>query len=128
MAEGRGSAMAFTLLLCLFFMHCEMAQAKYYFVGGSKGWTFNVTNWTKGKTFRAGDVLVFNYPAMAHNVVALKNRVAYNWCLKTRDAKVYQTGKDRIRLVEGYNYFICSYPGHCRAGMKIAIKARKKLL
>lgn len=66
---------------------------------------------------------VFKYPRMAHNVVSLKNKVAYNWCLKPKGSKVYQTGKDRIKLVKGYNYFICSYPGHCKAGMKIAIKA-----
>ncbi|XP_023553464.1 basic blue protein-like [Cucurbita pepo subsp. pepo] len=124
MGQGNGSAMALTLLLCLFLIQSEMAQARVYTVGDAQGWTFNVTSWTRGKIFRAGDVLAFNYPAKAHNVVALlTNKVAYNWCLKTRGSKVYQTGKDRIKLVKGDNFFMCSFPGHCKAGMKIAIKA-----
>ncbi|XP_038878139.1 basic blue protein-like [Benincasa hispida] len=125
MGQGKGSAIAITLLLCLFLIQSEMAhaRARVYTVGDAKGWTFNVNSWTKGKIFRAGDILVFKYPQMAHNVVMLKNKVAYNWCLKPRGSKVYQTGKDRITLVKGYNYFICGFPGHCKAGMKIAIKA-----
>ncbi|KAL0548935.1 hypothetical protein IC582_013412 [Cucumis melo] len=123
MGEGKGSVFAITLLLCIFLIQSEIAQAKVYTVGDANGWTFNVTTWTKGKIFRAGDILVFKYPRLGHNVVAFKNKVAYNWCLKPKNSKVYQTGKDRIKLVKGYNYFICSYPGHCKAGMKIAIKA-----
>ncbi|CAK9318093.1 unnamed protein product [Citrullus colocynthis] len=123
MGQGKGSAIAITLLLCLFLIQSEMAQARVYTVGDAKGWTFNVNSWTKGKIFRAGDVLVFKYPPKAHNVAVLKNKVAYNLCLKPRGSKVYQTGRDKIKLVKGYNYFICSFPGHCNAGMKIAIKA-----
>ncbi|XP_022149289.1 basic blue protein-like [Momordica charantia] len=123
MGQGKGNAMAITLLLCLSLLQSHMAQAAVYFVGGSKGWTFNVAPWTKGKRFRAGDVLVFNYSKMAHNVVALNNKVGYNWCQKTKGSKVYQTGRDRIKLVKGYNFFFCGFPGHCKAGLKIAIYA-----
>lgn len=57
MGQGKGSAIAITLLLCLFLIQSEMAQARVYTVGDAKGWTFNVNSWTKRKIFRAGDVL-----------------------------------------------------------------------
>lgn len=60
MAQGRGSAMAAaTVLLCLLLLNFEfeLAQAKTYNVGGTGGWTFNAVGWTKGKRFKAGDVL-----------------------------------------------------------------------
>lgn len=47
----------------------------------------------------------------------------YDSCSSTGGAKVYQSGKDRIKLSKGSNYFICTLPGHCQSGMKIAITA-----
>ncbi|XP_027346685.1 basic blue protein-like [Abrus precatorius] len=120
MGVGRGSAIV--LLLCFLVLHSEMASAATYIVGGSGGWTFNLVGWPKGKRFRAGDTLVFNYSPAAHNVVAVNN-VGYSGCTTPRGAKVYRSGKDQIRLAKGQNYFICNFPGHCQAGMKIAINA-----
>ncbi|KAL7593788.1 hypothetical protein Lser_V15G34159 [Lactuca serriola] len=125
MTEGRGSAMAAAVVLCLVaaVLHCQVAQAATYVVGGRSGWTFNLSNWPHGKNFRAGDVLVFNYKRGTHNVVAV-NKAGYNGCSSSpRNAKVYTSGKDRIRLVKGLNNFVCTLPGHCGAGMKIQIIA-----
>ncbi|KAI3810357.1 hypothetical protein L1987_19969 [Smallanthus sonchifolius] len=123
MDEGRGSAMAVVAVLCLLVvaLQCEVAQAATYVVGGGSGWTFNTSGWVQGKKFKAGDVLVFNYQKGAHNVVVV-NKAGYDGCSTTpRNAKVYTSGKDQIRLVKGLNNFICSLPGHCVAGMKIQI-------
>jgi len=38
-------------------------------------------------------------------------------------ARVFESGNDQIKLAKGDNYFICTYKGHCQAGMKIAITA-----
>ncbi|XVF45737.1 hypothetical protein PTKIN_Ptkin02bG0230400 [Pterospermum kingtungense] len=122
MAQGRGSAMAATVLLCVLLLNFELAQAAIYTVGGTGGWTFNTVGWTKGKRFKAGDILVFNYNPSIHNVVAV-NRAGYSSCSTPRGAKVYQSGKDRIKLAKGQNFFICNFPGHCQAGMKIAATA-----
>jgi len=65
---------------------------------------------------------VFNYSPGTHNVVVV-NKYGYGGCKTPRGAKVYQSGKDQIRLVKGQNYFICNFPGHCESGMKIAINA-----
>ncbi|GKA41250.1 basic blue protein-like protein [Tanacetum coccineum] len=67
--------------------------------------------------------IVFNYAKGAHNVVVV-NKAGYDGCSTTpRNAKVYTSGKDQIRLVKGVNNFICSLPGHCGSGMKIQVVA-----
>ncbi|PKI45046.1 hypothetical protein CRG98_034568 [Punica granatum] len=124
---GRGSAasaaVAVTVLTLLYLLACtEQAEAASYTVGDSSGWTFNVATWPKGKGFKAGDVLVFNYSPGAHNVVAV-NRGGYQSCNAPPRPKVFQSGKDQVKLVKGQNYFICSIPGHCQGGMKIAVTA-----
>ncbi|CAK9318090.1 unnamed protein product [Citrullus colocynthis] len=123
MGEGRGSAVVGAVVVCfLMLQYSQMVHAAVYTVGGAQGWTFNVASWPKGKRFRAGDTLVFNYSPSAHNVVAV-NRSGYNRCITPRGSKVFLTGKDRIKLVKGQNFFICNLPGHCQNGMKIAVTA-----
>ncbi|XP_052192966.1 basic blue protein-like [Diospyros lotus] len=125
MSQGRGSAMgaaAAVLGLLFFMLSCEVAQAATYNVGGAGGWTFNVVGWPKGKRFKAGDTLVFNYNPQAHNVVVVNN-AGYNSCNAPPGSKVYSSGKDQIKLRKGQNFFICSFPGHCQSAMKIAVVA-----
>ncbi|GKV24236.1 hypothetical protein SLEP1_g33871 [Rubroshorea leprosula] len=120
--QGRGNAMMATVLLCVLLLHFDMAQAATYTVGGSGGWSFNVGGWTKGKRFKAGDILIFNYSPSIHDVVAV-SKAGYDTCTTPKGAKVYKSGKDQIKLVKGKNYFICSFSGHCQGGMKVAITA-----
>ncbi|KAL2477521.1 Basic blue protein [Forsythia ovata] len=124
MAEERGSAVvAIALMMCLVVLfYCEVVEAATYTVGGANGWTFDVADWPKGKNFKAGDILVFNYSPGTHDVVVV-DESGYNSCISPSGAKVYQTGKDHIKLVKGQNYFICDFEGHCDFGMKIAITA-----
>ncbi|XVF00726.1 hypothetical protein REPUB_Repub04eG0026300 [Reevesia pubescens] len=122
MVQGRCSAMAAKVLLCLLLLHFELVQSAIYTVGGANGWTFNTVGWPAGKSFKAGDTLVFNYNPSLHNVVVV-NRAGYNSCSAPRGAKVYTSGKDRIKLAKGQNFFICSFTGHCQAQMKIAVTA-----
>ncbi|RWR77138.1 basic blue-like protein [Cinnamomum micranthum f. kanehirae] len=122
MAKGRGSARsgvaaALVTLLCLL-VHSENASAATYTIG----WMFNVVSWPEGKSFSAGDVLVFNYDPTSHNVVAVDSG-GYTGCTASSGAQVYQTGNDQITLTKGMNYFICSFAGHCENGMKIAVNA-----
>ncbi|KAL8132349.1 basic blue protein-like [Apium graveolens] len=123
MSKGRGRAGAATaLVLCLVLLHYEVAQATVYNVGGASGWTFKMTSWPDAKRFKAGDVLVFKYDPSLHNVVKVNKR-GYRSCHTPRGSKVYQTGNDRITLARGRNFFICNFPGHCEAQMKIAVTA-----
>ncbi|KAL8536055.1 hypothetical protein ACS0TY_011621 [Phlomoides rotata] len=126
MSQGRGSAVVVGMVVAMVAVAVVfqggVAEAATYTVGGSGGWTFNVAGWPKGKTFKAGDTLLFNYGPGAHNVVAV-NSAGYRGCSTPRGSKVVQTGKDQIRLVKGPNFFICNFPSHCESGMKIAITA-----
>ncbi|XP_039020790.1 basic blue protein-like [Hibiscus syriacus] len=109
------------LLICLV-IFSETIDAATYTVGGSDGWTFNMTTWPQGKRFRAGDTLLLKYDPTIHNVVVV-NRRGYERCITPVDAKVYKTGKDEVKLRKGLNLFICNVAGHCESGMKIAIEA-----
>jgi hypothetical protein len=62
---------------------------------------------------------VFKYDSSAHNVVPV-SAAGYKGCTAPGGGanKVYNSGNDR-----GTNYFICSIPGHCQSGMKIAVNA-----
>ncbi|XP_058191826.1 basic blue protein-like [Rhododendron vialii] len=130
----RGSALvaAAVALVCLSsVLNFEVAQArirtpKTYTVGGAKGWTFGVGRSWPGKKqhFRAGDTLVFKYAAEQHNVLVV-NKAGYRSCNAPANAPSYWTGNDNIKLVKGHNYFMCGFPGHCRAGMRISVIAAK---
>ncbi|XP_044474956.1 uncharacterized protein LOC123202869 [Mangifera indica] len=65
---------------------------------------------------------LFNYDPTIHNVVAV-NRGSYSSCSAPAGAKVFKSGKDRIKLVKGQNFILCSFSGHCQSGMKIAVNA-----
>ncbi|RWW17973.1 hypothetical protein GW17_00018073 [Ensete ventricosum] len=138
---GRSKIAALALICLCLFHHLEITAAKEFTVGDSDGWDFNVGNWPDGKSFTAGDVLgiicflcliflcgnmvvhaVFNYAKGAHNVVVV-DADGYNSCTAKSGSKTYTSGNDKITLTKGTSYFICSFTGHCDAGMKIKIVA-----
>uniref|UniRef100_A0A0D9W1G0 Plantacyanin n=1 Tax=Leersia perrieri TaxID=77586 RepID=A0A0D9W1G0_9ORYZ len=120
MAGGRGSA-AVAVVACVLLAH-QAAEAAVFTVGDRGGWGMGAGSWANGKKFKAGDVLVFKYDSSAHNVVAV-NAAGYKGCTTPGGARVYKSGSDRVTLARGANYFICNFPGHCQAGMKIAVNA-----
>ncbi|KAL5098375.1 hypothetical protein RYX36_002702 [Vicia faba] len=126
MGKGRGSASSSSvttiLLLCMFLFHPNMIHAETYIVGDGQGWTFGVQNWPSGKSFNGGDILVFNYIPLIHNVVKV-NEFGYNACVALGGSELHVSGSDRITLAKGANYYICAVPGHCNRGQKIAINA-----
>ncbi|CAD5185716.1 unnamed protein product [Musa acuminata subsp. malaccensis] len=126
MPQGRGSAGGqVTVVLwvaVLSLLLAQVAEAATYTVGDTRGWSFNMDSWPRGKRFRAGDVLVFKYNPLVHNVVAV-NAAGYNGCSTPRGSRVLTSGKDRVTLARGRNYFICNSVGHCQSGMKMAIVA-----
>lgn len=57
--QVRGSAVVTAVIvigLCMA-LHGGVAHATTFYVGDDAGWTFNVEDWTKGKTFFANDTL-----------------------------------------------------------------------
>ncbi|KAL2342170.1 hypothetical protein Fmac_010110 [Flemingia macrophylla] len=123
MAQGRGiSAIMMMMLFCVSVISFRMAHATTFVVGDAAGWTFNISNWPSGKTFKAGDILEFKYDPSHHNVVIV-DEAGYKSCVDSGKSKKFQSGHDQIKLVKGSNYFICTFPGHCQLEMKIAVNA-----
>ncbi|KAJ0240430.1 Basic blue protein [Hirschfeldia incana] len=124
MAKGRGTSCSTSAIVGLMVVSVLVLQseAATYIVGDSLKWAFNVVDWPKGKHFKAGDVLVFNYNPSFHNVVVVDSG-GYNNCKTPAGATTYTSGKDRLTLSRGQNFFICNFPGHCEGNMKIAVTA-----
>ncbi|KAL6515175.1 hypothetical protein OROHE_018807 [Orobanche hederae] len=128
MAQERGSArVSVTAVVMMVAMamvlHCEVAEGATYTVGGTSGWTYNMpsSNWAKGKTFKSGDTLVFKYTNI-HNLVEVSKK-GYDSCTTAGQKFSKTSGNDKIKLSKGPHYYICSKPGHCASGMKIAVTA-----
>uniref|UniRef100_A0A6N2NKE2 Basic blue protein n=1 Tax=Salix viminalis TaxID=40686 RepID=A0A6N2NKE2_SALVM len=118
-------------LWSLIFQQCYVAQARgpvTYVVGDDLGWTLeaNPESWTRGKKFYAGDILEFKYDTDEANVVVVEKK-DHDDCSVSETSAFYTSGDDKIQLVFGANYFICSdLPDQCAGGMKMAINATSR--
>ena len=122
MAQRR-ARLYFIIVLLYLGSYCESTSAKTFLVGGSTGWTYNISNWPpKGTTFHAGDVLEFLYDPRDHNVVVV-DKHGYETCKASKGASQKNSGNDQVFLEKGANYFIYTKRGDCEKGMKKAINA-----
>lgn len=128
-AQGRRSAVLMVMALLL--ASCAVAvEGVDHVVGGTVGWTkpdgstvptTYLSTWATGKTFNDGDNLIFNYNAVAHNVLQVSEK-DYTDCITTAVLARHTTGKDTIKLVGGTTYyFICGTGTHCKEGQKLTI-------
>ncbi|ESW08277.1 hypothetical protein PHAVU_009G033500 [Phaseolus vulgaris] len=112
-----GSLIAVTMVL--------PTLATLHTVGDSSGWAIGAdySSWTSGKTFAVGDTLVFNYGA-GHTVDEVKES-DYKSCTAGNSISSDSSGASTIALkTAGTHYFICSVPGHCSGGMKLAVTVK----
>ncbi|XP_043707231.1 mavicyanin-like [Telopea speciosissima] len=108
----------------------EISLAAEYKVGESTGWTtlgnYNYTAWAESKTFRVGDIIIFEYHKERHNVL----RVAepnFQACNASSPLVTYMSGNDSILINKtGHHYFLCGIPGHCLSGQKVDIHIPNK--
>ncbi|XP_057477684.1 blue copper protein 1b-like [Actinidia eriantha] len=100
------------------------ALATEYVVGDDDGWLldFDYQAWAKGKEFRVGDKLIFNYPQGAHNVFRVDG-TAFQQCAPPATSEALTSGSDVITLATpGRKWYICGVGKHCASGnMKLAI-------
>ncbi|CAM0912067.1 unnamed protein product [Alopecurus aequalis] len=98
------------------------ASATTYTVGDAQGWTVgpDYSTWATGKTFMAGDKLVFNYPSQAHTVTEV-TKADYDACSSSTNGE--NSGTTTKTLEAGDHYYICTIGTHCTNGMKLAITA-----
>ncbi|XP_068317190.1 chemocyanin-like [Pyrus communis] len=102
---------AFLLLL-----QCEEAHAAEFVVGDDQGWgpETNVSRWLEGKSFKAGDVLIFRYTCPYCSFVTVISDYYYRLCDAYSDLKkFYNSGNDRVILDYGDNFFVPSYHEYC---------------
>ncbi|XP_050142906.1 basic blue protein-like [Malus sylvestris] len=114
-------------LLVSLLLQCEQVHAVEYTVGDEKGWSpsADLSHWTEGKKFKAGDVLVFKYTDPNLYVVAISNEDSYVHCdLYAGGMDRYHSGNDHVVLKKGINYFIPAGGSYCEKGMKIAVDAK----
>ncbi|KAE8728209.1 Chemocyanin [Hibiscus syriacus] len=122
MAQERGNAMMCMTVMLFLLLSMKTSFATTFMVGDASGWDFGVNSWPNGKSFKAGDVLEFTYNRAIHDVMVV-DKEAYEACERPISAPRFETGDDLITLKKGDNYFICSFPGHCEGGLKIAVNA-----
>ncbi|CAD6224587.1 unnamed protein product [Miscanthus lutarioriparius] len=100
------------------------ATTTTFIVGDDQGWTMTGVDyvaWVQGKTFAIGDKLVFNYPSEEHTVTEV-GRTDYFACAGGNALSNDRSGSTNITLTApGTRYFICNIPGHCTAGMRLAV-------
>lgn len=101
--------------------------AQTYIVGDNMGWTVPTggptayQRWANDKSFKVGDTLVFNFVNGTHNVATV-SKASYDSCNTTSPINTITTGPARIRLTgSGEHYYLCTFPGHCSLGQKLAI-------
>ncbi|KAK2983982.1 hypothetical protein RJ640_027307 [Escallonia rubra] len=101
-----------------------LVSAKDFIVGDDKGWTtnFDYQAWARGKDFRVGDRLVFQYPVGAHNVFKVDG-TGFESCIKPALTEALTSGNDAIVLATpGRKWYICGIGQHCAAaGQKLFI-------
>ncbi|CAN1138662.1 unnamed protein product [Linum perenne] len=119
-----------SLIVMLLAMNIGVSASKppkTYIVGDEDGWdlTNDMEAWPQGKTFYAGDTLVFKYDLQYHNVV-VTDQVGHDTCTVTKNSKIYDSEDDHIQLRYGQNFFISSLNNDCPAGMKMAIFAKSR--
>ncbi|XP_073128866.1 umecyanin-like [Henckelia pumila] len=100
-------------------------------VGGDICWeippnsSLSYTNWTSGKTFSVGDILIFNFETNQHDVARV-TKASYDACNDDNViGNVITTEPANITLATpGDHYYICTFGSHCVAGQKLAITVR----
>ncbi|OVA12580.1 Plastocyanin-like [Macleaya cordata] len=107
----------------------QVSMATVYKVGDSTGWTtignFDYQKWAASKTFRVGDIILFEYNTQFHNVMQV-NHPDYQSCNTTGPLKTYTSGNDSITITRnGHYYYLCGVPGHCQSGQKVDIRVAR---
>ncbi|KAF5465681.1 hypothetical protein F2P56_015663 [Juglans regia] len=114
---------AVVVLMAMAVVH--VSDAAVHKVGDSAGWTtignVDYKQWAAAKTFRVGDIIIFEYNAQFHNVMRVTHAM-YKTCNVSIPLDTFTTGNDSITITsKGHHFFFCGVPGHCQAGQKVDI-------
>ncbi|KAM1223583.1 hypothetical protein ACFX10_042439 [Malus domestica] len=112
------------LFVSCLLLQCEEVDGKEYLVGDEKRWSpdANLTQWTEGKRFKAGDVLVFKYKDPDLIVAAVLDNYLFEKCnLYLGAMNLYTSGNDHVVLKKGTIYFAPYQSPYCENGMKLTV-------
>ncbi|KAK2637549.1 hypothetical protein Ddye_032341 [Dipteronia dyeriana] len=87
----------------------EIGFTADYTDGDEGGWSFGVSNWTKGKSFEVEIFLNSTTTQNNLNVVVIDEK-GYKTCTVGGDVKKYYSGHVQITIM-GKTIFICRFPG-----------------
>ncbi|CAN0900203.1 Uclacyanin 1, partial [Linum grandiflorum] len=117
----------FIAFAALLLLQTSVQAQTTHTVAGSTGWTIPqggpsvYSTWAASNSFSVGDVLVFNFPAGAHDVTEV-TKADYDACTSTNPLTLVTTSPARVTLNSaGDHYYICNFPGHCAAGQKLTV-------
>ncbi|KDP32428.1 hypothetical protein JCGZ_13353 [Jatropha curcas] len=109
------------LLLALHKTECAV-----YVVGGGGGWqnpsnSTHYASWASSHNFSTGDILMFNFVTGVHDVATV-TMDAYDNCNTANPLNIINNGPTNVTLnTTGMHYYICTFPGHCSTGQKLAV-------
>ncbi|KAM1353862.1 basic blue protein-like [Malus sylvestris] len=113
------------LFVSCLLLQCEQVDGKEYIVGDEKRWSpdANLTQWTEGKKFKAGDVLVFKYKDPLLMVAELRDTYLFEKCALYSPGliELYTSGNDHVVLEKGTIHFAPYTPPYCENGMKLTV-------
>ncbi|KAJ9163087.1 hypothetical protein P3X46_022797 [Hevea brasiliensis] len=102
------------------------AEAAVFVVGDTFGWQIPTnstfySSWASSHNFSVGDTLLFNFTTGVHDVANV-TLDAYTNCNASNTLTVINTGPANVPLTAtGMHYYICTFPGHCSSGQKLAV-------
>ena len=85
-------------------------------------WSISIDQLMYACMWHCGWPAEFKYNAVVHDVAAV-DLAAYRSCTVPKGVRKMRSGRDKVTLRKGTHYFICTEPGHCKAGMKLAVRA-----
>ncbi|BBN05374.1 hypothetical protein MPTK1_3g12570 [Marchantia polymorpha subsp. ruderalis] len=108
----------------------EKASAMDFYVGDTTGWgvpneATTYQDWASNKTFLADDVLVFQYQQGTHNVLQVSKKSFEN-CTISSPIDKFESGNDRVTLIDSDYYFICGISIHCTLNQKLHVIVSNK--
>jgi hypothetical protein len=106
------------LLVALLVQLQAVAATKYTLNWNYPNYQNYFSNWNRGNNYAVGDSIEFVYNAEAHVV-----KVSYAEFKDCFTSALPSTSGATVFPLEqtGMHYFICTIPGHCQAGMQLAI-------
>ncbi|XP_024929663.1 cucumber peeling cupredoxin [Ziziphus jujuba] len=118
----------FGFIVAVFMQHSYVGAQTVHVVGDTSGWTVPPNgaafyqNWAANKKFVVGDILTFNFPTNAHDVVQVPKE-SFDACNSNNAiGQIITTGPTNITIDSSGNlFFICTIGDHCEGGQKLSI-------